>query len=294
MNDPRARPTLYVPLIGIPFLLIFFGGGIAFAVAQRSAAERVKPLTTPIAWIADETRVPNGWFVEIEGTFVSGGEEDIHLEDAPDVMVTVAESVPLGKPTRVRGRVCNMDRASMCGAKRSERLLQDRRTRVLAVGMTPESVRASAMKGWLVAACGLVVYVGIVVFSRRRRRGPARVAEERTWTLPYGAEEIAARIRGLADEDRFVVIDDGPGRIVFIQGYSENAARGWGVRRADVFPRRATLTWQSSPREPTQVTARIEEDLQWWPAALSPTMDRLARESIASTIGGMQRVLGVR
>ena len=49
-----------------------------------------------------------------------------------------------------------------------------------------------------------------------------------------GAEEIATRIRALDDEDRFVVIDEGPGRLVFIQGYSENAARGWGVRRADV------------------------------------------------------------
>jgi hypothetical protein len=296
-NDPRARPTLFAPLVGIPAFLIFFVGGIAFALHQQHAAENVKPFTTPVAWLADATQVPNGTFVEIEGTFVSTGEEKVVLAGADDVMVHLASPVKLNEPTRVRGRVCDLDRAPMCGAKRvdeGQSLAAARFHRVLAVGMTPDDVRASATKGWISAGIAVVVYVAFVLFSRRRRKGVARVAEERTWTLPYGAEDIPARVRKLEDEDRFLVVDTASGRLVFIQGYSENAARGWGIRKADVFPRRATLTWRSSPREPTQVTARVEEDLLWWPASLTPTMDRLARESIASTMTGIERALGVR
>ena len=51
MNDPRSRPTLFVPLIGIPAFLIFFAGGSAFALIQLRAAEQVLPLTTPSAWL---------------------------------------------------------------------------------------------------------------------------------------------------------------------------------------------------------------------------------------------------
>ena len=49
MNDPRSRPTLFVPLIGIPAFLIYFAGGIAFAQIQLRAAEQEKPQTTPAA-----------------------------------------------------------------------------------------------------------------------------------------------------------------------------------------------------------------------------------------------------
>jgi hypothetical protein len=296
MKDPRARPTLFVPLVGIPAFLVFFAGGIAFALYQRQAAENVKPFTTPVAWLSDPKQVPNGTFVEIDGTFVSTGEKQVALEGAGDVMVRLGSPVMLNVPTRVRGRVCDLDRAPMCGAKRpdeGESLNPRRFHRVFAVGMTPDDVRASATKGWISAIVALAVYVAFVVFSRRRRSGPARVAEERTWTLPYAAEEVATRVRNLEGEDRFLVIDEQAGRLVFIQGYSENAARGWGIRKATVFPRRATLSWTSSPRDPTKVSVRVEEDLVWWPAALTPTMDRLARESIASTLTRIERSLGV-
>ena len=244
MNDPRSRPTLFVPLIGIPAFLIFFAGGIAFALIQLRAAEQVKPQTTPAAWLLDKGKVPNGTFVELEETFVSGGEEDIHLEGHPDIVVQALGPMTLGKPARVQGRVCDVDRAAMCKTKAPEQaLVVQRPMRIFAAGMTPDDVRASATKGWLSAIVAVAVYVAFVVFSRRRRKGPARAVEERTWTLPYGAEEIAARVRKLEDEDRFFVVDEGPGRLVFIQGYSENAARGWGIRKMDVFPRPATRYW---------------------------------------------------
>ena len=293
MNDPRGRPTLFVPLVGIPALIIFCGGGIGYALMELHAAEQVKPLTTPVAWLADKKQVPNGTFVEVEATFASGGEEDVHLDDAPDIVVGLEDGITLGRPVRVRGRVCDSSSASMCRLGRRDPRLDHRGARIFAVGMTPDDVRANAPKGWLFAFAGIVLYVVGFVVSRRRRKGPSRVVKERAWSLPYAAEEIAARLRGLEDEDRFLVVEEGPGRLVFIQGYSENAARGWGIRKMDVFPRRATLTWKSSPREPVQVAARIEEDLVWWPAPLTATMDRLARESIASTLSGIQRVLVV-
>jgi hypothetical protein len=190
-------------------------------------------------------------------------------------------------------RVCNVISASACGVpKRGPD--KSGAKRILAVGMTPEHSLQTARRAWAFAALFAAVYVAMVVLSRRRRKGPPRISEEHAWTLPIEAAEIAARIRKLEGEDRFLVVDEGPGRLVFIQGYSENAARGWGIRKAPVFPRRATLTWRSSPREPTQVTARIEEDLVWHPSAFTPTMDRLAREAIASTRARMESALGVR
>ena len=149
------------------------------------------------------------------------------------------------------------------------------------------------LRAYGVAVAAVIVYVAFVLYSRRRRKGSARVAEERSWTVQSSAEDVALALRTLQGVDRFAIVDEGPGRIVFLQGYSENAARGWGIRKADVFPRRATVTWKSSPREPTQIVARIEEDLLWWPSSLTPTMHRLAHESLTKTATDVERVLGV-
>lgn len=286
MKDPRARPTLFVPLVGLPMLFLLGGGSLAFGLHTSREAARTKVVVA--AALADPVEVPHGTYVETEGTLEPGEGGWLELAGVPDVAVRVERSTP----GPLRGRVCDAAKRSACGFRHAP---DDRfgKPRVLAVGMDAEHSRALAAKMYAVAGATALVYVGLVAFSRRRRRGAARVVEERTWTLPIPAEEIRTRLRALEGVDRFLVVDEAPGRLVFLQGYSENAARGWGIRRADAFPRRATLGWKSSPREPTQVSVRVEEDLVWWPSALNPTMHRLAGESVAATLAGIQRALGV-
>ena len=141
------------------------------------------------------------------------------------------------------------------------------------------------------AALSLVVYVALILFSRRRRTGPARVAEHRTWSSRLAAEDIPAAVRKLEAQDGFLVIEEAPGKMVFVQGRSENAARAWGIRAPEHFPRRTTLSWQSTPREPTQILARIEEDLVWWPFALRGSLARLAPLSIERTAAQLEAAL---
>jgi len=292
--DPRAKPTLFVPLVGIPAFSIFFFGGIAFSSLSGTDAPVLGKTT--MEQIRDSSAVPRGAYVEVSRGALCVGmnrpDIDVHYADR-----TLDQCPPPAGSSHVSARVCDWPTRLGCGVPAEARRAIDampfdqRPDRVLLVGESPDDARRRMLQGIASSVIALAVYIAMVVFSRRRRPGPPRTHEERTWTLPYGADEILARVRKLEGTDRFLVVDEGPGRVVFIQGYSENAARGWGIRKADVFPRRATLTWTSSPREPTKVVARIDEDLVWWPAALTPTMDRLGREAIASTRAQIERVL---
>jgi hypothetical protein len=294
MNDPRAKPTLFVPIIGLPMLLLLGGGGVAAGLLESRTASDVKQLSS-VEQLADRTLVPNGAYVEVQATVTKRGRFDLALEGADDVAVRIDREAPASAVDggRVVGRVCDAERRSACGFSYSREDLFPQR-RVLAIGMTPAHSREFIAKTYAVAVATVIVYLGLVVFSRRRRKGPARMVEEHAWSLPIEAEEIPARIRRLDGEDRFQIVEEGPGRLVFIQGYSENAARGWGMRKASVFPRRATVTWKSSPREATHVHVRIEEDFVWWPGALGGQMAKLAHESVASTGKQVEAALAAR
>lgn len=270
------------------------------------------PGLTPASLLMDRARVPDGSYLEVEAVLVRTSRLGDTASSAMWVGAPVTEPVPidglvaycgprcgfhpwrdLRDPVRVQARICDA-RGHLVDCT-LPRALRDHGVpengRVLFVGETPAEAWPRAMRAFAVAALALVVYVALVLLSRRRRRGQARVVEQRTWSSRLAAEDIPAAVRKLDAQDGFLVVEEGPGKIVFIQGRSENAARGWGVRTPEHFPRRTTLSWQSTPREPTQIVARIEEDLVWWPFALRGSLARLAPASIERTAAQIEAAL---
>src|SRR5687767_9132628 len=111
MNDPRAKPTLFAPLICLPACLLFFAGGIAFAVAHKNAAENVVSGVIDVRQLESATSVPDGAYVEVMGEFVTSRPAALpavwHSWEAPSVAVVCETSCPgLGVISRVHGRVC--------------------------------------------------------------------------------------------------------------------------------------------------------------------------------------------
>src|SRR5690606_31483162 len=85
--------------------------------------------------------------------------------------------------------------------------------RVVLLGETPGDARGRARKLFALAAATVAAYIGLVVFSRRRRAGAPRVVDEARWSLRAAAGEVHAAIRRLEGTDRFLVIDEGAGRM---------------------------------------------------------------------------------
>jgi hypothetical protein len=276
---------------------MFFGGcGATAFVHAKSAAQTVDGVTE-VGALSDPLAVPAGAYVEIDAVFervpsrlADPAASLLSIEDLSEEYSDRAPLIgyctgtacpPLGRPVRVSARVCGPGDPLGCSIPRE--LREAPQDRVLFVGETPDDARKRMMRALGVSAGALVVYAGLIVLSRRRRQGPPRDVLERTFASRIPAEELAPALRRLAPTDRFLVVEDSPGRLVFLQGRSENAARGWGLRSAEHFPRRAIVTWASSPREATQVSLRVEEDLRWWPFALNATLAGHARASLVRT-----------
>jgi hypothetical protein len=301
LRDPRAKPTLLVPLVAMPAFVMLFGGGVLYALSFLSGAlAPPMELASPVS-LADARRVSDGAYVEARGSFESTGE-GLTFSEARSVHVIIdGDEAPPLSPYSWKGRICDARGFSRCVfPRRAARELSAAResgaapVRLFLLGETPESAVRRALAGFLFALAVLGAYVVTVVVSRRRRKGPARVTEELIGTSTLPVDEVRSAIQSLSGRHGFLIVEDERDRLVFLQGRSESAARARGIRTAESFPRRAFVTWQSSLREPLRVRVRVEEDYVWWPFTSSARAVRLAREAVALTIADLERVLGIR
>jgi hypothetical protein len=295
-RDPRRRRGF----AGFAIFLALVLGVPASACTSMGACHARELRQIGEVSVENIASIPTGAQLELVGTFVPVAREEGSSVGASlyvpagttreTAHVFVYAEKPISTAGPVKGQICDESILSPCQfpssldsylrEQRKRGVRDDKPVRVV----TTDDSYVAAWFGVIITFAFAALLVGLFPFALMTKKKMPSISVEHAWTVQLPGERIAAAIEHLRGTDELRIAHAAPRRIVFYQGRPEYEARLRGFNTPDLVLRRVELVWEDAPYQPTRVTARIADAVEWMPKKRIEPLVRSALDRTASQL----------